>query len=382
MTCDFDRIVERRHTDSLKWDVFAEDILPLWVADMDFPAPEAVTRALRERIDHGILGYGRIPAGLREVIVERLERLYSWRVGPEALIFTAGVVNGFNQACHAIAEPGAGVVMQTPVYPPFLTAPGNAGMARDEMELTRQPDGRYVIDLDAFEAAITDRTRLFLLCSPHNPVSRVFDRRELEQMAEICLHRNLVICSDEIHCDLIFDGYQHIPIAALSPEIEARTITLLAPSKTFNIPGLHCSVAIIPDAGLRKRYQAAHKGLASHVNVLGFVAALAAYRDGQPWLQACLRYLQANRDYLAGFVRERLPGIGISPVEGTYLAWLDCRNAGIAGNPQKFFLEKAKVALNDGPSFGRGGEGFVRLNFGCPRAVLTQALERMARALA
>jgi len=381
MHYDFDQIIDRRHSDSEKWRYYGDDVLPLWVADTDFRAPEPVIEALRRRVEHGIFGYGGEPAELRQVFVSRMKRLYDWDIRPEDLIFTPGVVVGFNLACEVVAPAGGGVLIQTPVYPPFLTAPAKAGMRRDEMELTLGPAGRYSVDFDAFEAALQDDTRLFLLCSPHNPVGRVFERAELERMAEICLRHNLLICSDEIHCDLIFEGYRHIPIAALDPDVAARTITLMAPSKTYNIAGLECSVAIIQNAELRAQYQAARKHLVGGPNIMGFVAALAAYRDGDEWLEQCLRYLQANRDFLAGYVAEHLPGVRMSPVEGTFLAWLDCRRAGIPGNPHEFFLKEAGVALNDGATFGRGGEGFVRLNFGCPRAILVEALEKMRAAL-
>ena len=254
-------------------------------------------------------------------------------------------------------------------------------MTNDEMELARRPDGSYEIDFDRFEGAITERTRLFVLCNPHNPVGRVFRRDELEGMAATCLRRDLVICSDEIHCDLVFPGHRHVPIASLAPEIADRTITLMAPSKTFNVPGLKCSVAIVQNEELRKKLKRTKTGLVHGVNVMGLVAAEAGYRDGGPWLAALLRYLEANRDYLAGYVEANLPGITMSEPEGTYLAWLDCREAGIPGSPHEFFLQKARVAVNDGKVFGRGGEGFVRLNFGCPRAQLTEALEKMKESL-
>jgi cystathionine beta-lyase len=384
MTYDFDRIIDRRHTDSAKWGHFADDVLPLWVADMDFISPEPVIRALREYVEQGLFGYAlSAPKELREVIVERLARLYGWHVSPDALVFPSGVVVGYDQACHALLGPTDSLLIQTPVYPPFLNAAKWAGAQGQEMELTRGADGYYTVDLDRFAAAITERTRAFLLCNPHNPVGRVFTPAELTAMAEICLRRDMTIISDEIHGDLIFSGYQHRPIASLAPEIEARTITVMAPSKTYNIPGLGCAVAIIPNKELRKRYQEAHKGLAGHVNSLGYVGALAAYRDGQPWLDACLRYLEANRDFVYQFVAEKLPQLAVSPLEGTYLAWLDCRQAGLPAGvaPGKFFLEQAKVALNEGATFGNGGDGFVRLNFGCPRAILAEALERMRAAL-
>jgi cystathionine beta-lyase len=383
MTYDFDQIVERRGSDSAKWGWYGEDVLPLWVADMDFHSPEPVIRALHERVEHGLFGYGLEPPDLREVIVERLQRLYGWQVSPEALVFLPGVVTGFNLACRAVTSPGEGVLVQTPIYYPILDAPGNAGLTLDEMELTRQPDGRYVIDFDLFEGTITPQTRIFILCNPHNPVGRVFQRAELERMAEICLRHNVVICSDEIHCDLLFQGGRHLPIASLSSEIAGRAITLMAPSKTYNIPGLKCSVAIVQDDDLREKLKAARAGLVSMmVNVMGYVAALAAYRDGQAWLDEMLRYLESNRDFVFEYVNTRLPSVTMAKPEGTYLAWLDCRQANIPGPPHEFFLEKARVALNDGAAFGRGGEGFVRLNFGCPRSTLTEALDRMRDALA
>ncbi len=385
MTYDFDRIIDRRRTDSAKWTHYADDVLPLWVADMDFISPEPVIHALREYVEQGLFGYAlSAPQELREVIVERLARLYGWKVSPDALVFPSGVVVGYDQACHALLGPEDSLLIQTPVYPPFLNAAKWAGAHSQEMELTRGADGYYTVDLERFAGAITEHTRAFLLCNPHNPVGRVFTPAEMTAMAEMCLRHDMYIISDEIHCDLIYSNYRHRPIASLAPEIEARTITVMAPSKTYNIPGLGCAVAIIPNKELRKRYQDAHKGLAGHVNSLGYVGALAAYRDGQPWLDACLRYLEANRDFVYQYVAEKLPQLAISPLEGTYLAWLDCRQAGLPAGvaPGKFFLEQAKVALNEGATFGQGGDGFVRLNFGCPRAILAEALERMRAALA
>ncbi|HUT18465.1 MAG TPA: PatB family C-S lyase [Anaerolineae bacterium] len=382
MAYDFDKIIDRRGSDSVKWGRFDDDVLPLWVADVDFLSPQPVINALRERVEHGVFGYGTEPSELREVVVERLQRLYGWRVSPEALEFLPGVVPGFNLACQAVTTAGDGVLVQTPVYPPFFEAPPNAGCTPDEMELTLGADSRYTIDFDAFEDAITNRTRMFILCNPHNPVGRVFERWELVQMAEICLRHDMVICSDEIHDDLLFSGHHHIPVASLSPEIEAHTVTLMAPSKTFNVAGFHCSVAIVPDKALRERFLAARRGLMPELDIMGYVVGLAAYGYGDPWLEQMLRYLEANRDYTVQYVCEHLPGIRTGIPEGTYLAWLDCREAGIPGNPHEFFLEKAKVAVNDGATFGRGGEGFVRLNFGCARAALEEALERMREALA
>jgi len=382
MINDFDRLIDRRHSDSVKWHYYGDDVLPMWVADMDFLSPEPAIRALRERVEHGVFGYGTDLPELRQVLVDRLADLYGWRVLPRDLVFLPGVITGFNLACRAVTAPGDGMLVQTPIYPPILRVPGNVGLTCDEMELTRQPDGYYTIDFDLFEKTITGRTRIFVLCNPHNPVGRAFQRQELERMAEICLRHNVVICSDEIHCDLLFRGVQHIPIASLDAEIANHTITLIAPSKTFNIAGLQCSVAIIQNADLRKKFKAARVDLVNEVNILGLVAALAAYREGQEWLDELLVYLEANRDLLVQYVSEQMPGIRMGKPEATYLAWLDCRQAGIPGNPHKFFLEQAKVAVNDGVTFGRGGEGFIRLNFGCPRSTLLEALDKMRAALA
>jgi cystathionine beta-lyase len=378
---DFDHCIDRRRFESVKWHSHDRDVLPMWVADMDFRSPQPVIDALRERIDHGVFGYGFAPPQLREVIVERLQRLYDWRVSLEDLIFLPGVVTGFNLVCHAVTRPGQGVLIQTPIYDPILHAPAEAGLSNDEMQLTRRSDGRYEIDFDLFEETITKRTRVFILCNPHNPVGRVFHREELARMAEICMRHDIVICSDEIHGDLLFDDNHHLPIASLAPEIADQSVTLMAPSKTYNIAGLKCSVAIVQNPALRETLKTTKRGLISDVNVLGYAAALAAYRDGQPWLDGVLRYLAANRAHLLQSVETELPGIEMVAPEGTYLAWLSCHQAGIPGNPHQFFLERARVAMNDGATFGRGGEGFVRLNFGCPRSVLVEGLDRMKVAL-
>jgi len=381
MRCNFDQVINRCGTDSVKWCQYPEGALPLWVADMDFRSPEPVIQALRERIDHGVFGYGVEPPELREVITERLKRLYDWEVYPEALVFLPGVVPGFNLACQALARPGDGILVQTPAYPPILWAPENAQCTRQEAALSQDSEGRFVINLQEFEAAISERTRVFIFCNPHNPVGRVFTVDELQAMAEICRRHNVIICSDEIHCDFVYPGHKHVPIATLDEEVGQRLITLMAPSKTYNIAGLHFAVAIITNEELRERFCASRKGTMSHPDVLGYVAALAAYREGQPWLGQVLRYLEGNRDFVSAYVRDLLAGVSLSPPEGTYLAWLDCRQAGIPGNAHQFFLETAGVALNDGRDYGDVGGGFLRLNFGCPRATLEEALARMERAL-
>jgi cysteine-S-conjugate beta-lyase len=388
MKYDFDVCPERRNSDCIKWRHYENDVLPLWVADMDFLSPEPVIRALRERVEHGVFGYPESVTGstgefsqLSQAILERLERMYGWQVEPEALVFVPGVVTGINLACHALAVPGGNVLVQPPVYPPFLHAASYTGMKRQDAALERLVDGSYAVRQETFEAAITPETRLFILCNPHNPVGRVFTKAELSQMAEICLKAGVTICSDEIHCDLTYRGQKHTPIASIDPEIAQHTITLMAPSKTFNLAGLQCSFAVIQNRELRKQYVHSTKGLMGWVNLMGLTAAMAAYTEGQEWLDQLLVYLEANRDYLYEAVAGHLPGISMVKPEGTYLAWLDCRNAGLPGNPYQFFLEHARVALNDGITFGQGGEGYVRLNFGCPRSILEEALERMGDAM-
>jgi cystathionine beta-lyase len=384
MLYNFDEPVDRRNSDSAKWHYFGADVLPMWVADMDFRSPEPIKRALHERIEHGVFGYSTDPAQLKEIICARMQRLYDWQIRSEDIVFLPGLVCGLNVVSRAIGERGDGVLVTEPVYPPFLSAPTNQEHVLHSASLQTQVDGqimRYNVDYDAFAAAIQPNTRLFLLCNPHNPVGRAFTRDELTRMADVCLRHKLVICSDEIHADLLLDGTRHIPIASLDPEIAQQTVTILAPSKTYNLPGLGCSLAIIQNPELRRQVNKAAAGIVPHVNLLGYAAAIAAYGECDDWLDQLRAYLTANRDFLVAYLHEHMPAIRTTVPEATYLAWLDCREAGITGNPQKFFLEKAKVALNDGAVFGKGGEGFVRLNFGCTRAILTQGLEQMKEAL-
>jgi cystathionine beta-lyase len=383
MRHNFDIPPVRRDTDSLKWQRYG-DALPLWVADMDFLSPEPVLAALQERVAHGVFGYGAPPDALTETICARMAEHYRWTVTPEQIVYLPGLVSGLNVVCRAIGELGDEVLVQTPVYPPFLSAPTNQDRRLLAAELTAEiRDGRlyYTIDDDAFAAAIGPRTRLFILCHPHNPVGRAFDATERTRLAAICERYDLAICSDEIHCDLLLDGRQHVPFATLSPEIARRCITLMAPSKTFNIAGLGASFAIIQNPELRRQFKHAMRGIVPDANILSLTAALAAYRHGGDWLRELLVYLAANRDFAADYIAHHLPGVRATTSEATYLTWLDCREAGIPGNPHEFFLKNANVALNDGAAFGPGGEGFVRLNFGCSRTTLAEGLERMRVAL-
>jgi len=384
---DFDKIINRENSDSIKWRFYEKDVLPMWVADMDFVSPEPVIRALQKRIEHGIFGY---PMGIMSpkdgipelcgTLVERMKYQYKWEIDPEDIILLPGVVPGFNLACQTFAKPSDAVLIQTPVYPPILNVAERTGIQKQEMELTLNSDGSYSVDWQAFENSFTSETKMFILCNPHNPVGKVFTHDELTHFAEICMKKDVMIISDEIHSDLVFEGHPHIPIASIDSEVAQNTITLIAPSKTYNIAGLQFSVAIIQNPDLRKKIISEKDILLHWVNTMGIVAAQAAYMDGQNWLDEVLIYLEENRDYLYQYIKENLPGIKMAIPEGTYLGWLNCREAGIDSNPYQYFLEKGKVAFNDGETFGPGGHGFVRLNFACPRSILTEGLERMQKA--
>lgn len=392
MLYDFDKIIDRRGTNSIKWQKYPQDVLPLWVADMDFAAPDPIRIALQRAVEQAVLGYESPSRELREIVAARMQTLYGWQVSPQAVVATPGVVAGFTAACNAVCTSGQGLLVQPPVYPPFLKVHAAAGLLRQDAPLTVESSGSqlsYSVDFDVFQKAVDSagaQTGMFLLCNPHNPTGQAYSKADLTRMADICLKGNMVICSDEIHSELLLDGSKHTPIAALDPEIADRTITLVAPSKTFNVPGLFCGFAIIPNADLLARYTKTVECMAMHVSSLGLVAAQVAFSgDCDEWLAALRLYLAANRDFLVEFVRSGLAGIKTTVSEATYLAWLDCTslvNSGrITGTPYEFFLRQAKVALNEGREFGPGGEGFVRLNFGCPRCTLAEALGRMKTAL-
>lgn len=388
MTYDFNQIVDRQSSDSVKWNYYDPDVLPMWVADMDFKSPEPVLKALHERIDHAIFGYTEFSTRrtalmreLHEAIMDKMLQQYGWRILPEDILLLPGVVSGFNLACHTILCPDEAIFIQTPVYPPILHAAQTTGFASREMELTLAPDGSYSVDWDLFNRSLTSETRLFLLCNPHNPVGKVFNETELLQMANACIRRGIYICSDEIHCDLVFSGQQHRPIASLDPEIAQNSITLMAPSKTYNLAGLHCSFAIIQNPGLRKKFEESTKGLLSDVNLLGLHGACAAFKYGQEWLDEVLVYLEGNRDFLVDYIYENIPEIKVWKPQGTYLAWLDCRQAGIGIKASEHFLKYGRVGFNEGASFGRGGEGFVRFNFGCPRSMVEDGLHRIEQSI-
>ena len=374
---DFETPIDRCNTASEKWDKYTgRDIIPLWVADMDFRSPPAVIEALQRRVAHGVFGYSAPPADVVESVLQMLQREYGWQVSAEWLLWLPGLVCGLNVACRAIGEPGDGVASFTPVYPPFLSAPRLAGRELVSVPLVCGGD-RWQMDLEALERALTPRTRLLLLCSPHNPVGRVWSRAEQLALLELAVRNDLIICSDEIHAGLVLDeGQRHLPFAALSAEAARRTITLQAPSKTYNIPGLGCSFAVIPDQGVRRSFRHAMAGIVPHVNLLGYTATQAAYRDGEAWRKALLVYLRHNRDLTVRAIAA-MTGLKTWSVEATYLAWIDARGLGVP-DPAGFF-EEAGVGLSDGAPFG--APGFVRLNFGCSRSLLEKALERMRQAV-
>jgi len=374
---DFSTPVDRRGTASLKWDKYrGTDIIPMWLADMDFRSPPAVVEALQQRVAHAVFGYTAAPEELVEVVCTRLLRQYQWEISPEWLVWLPGLGTGLNLACRSVGHDGDEVLTAVPVYPPFLSAPKQSRRNLVTVPLI-QTDGRWGFDFKRFERAITPRTKLFLLCNPHNPVGRLFTAAELETLAEICEKHRLVVCSDEIHCELILDeDRRHVPTASIRSGIAERTITLMAPSKTFNLPGLGFSFAVIPDKGLRQDFRQSMAGIVPHINALGYSAGVAAYRDCRDWHTALLEYLRENRDMVEDAVG-RMPGLAMTHVEGTYLAWLDARETGLE-DPTGFF-ETAGVGFFDGKHFG--APGFFRLNFGCPRSILGEALSKMQRAV-
>lgn len=376
---NFDQPVDRINTDSAKWQHYqmeaerqGREILPMWVADMDFVSPSEVLDALQQRVAHGVFGYGKAPEGMAEAFCDWYAKHHNWHIDPKWIVWLPGLVSGLHAVGRAFGEAGSAIMTHTPVYPPFLKV-----AARNHKQLQAIPmrEGeRWSLDFAAMKAQVKSNTRLFMFCNPHNPTGRVFSKEELIQLAEFCIEQDLVICSDEIHCDLVLDKNRcHIPLAALGDEIAARTVTLLAPSKTFNIAGLACSAAVIPDTKLRSHFKRSIEGLMPGVNLLGFVAAEAAYRNGAEWRSELVNYLAANRDRLINWAAEKKQ-VAVSAPEATYLAWLDLRSTG-EEKPAQWLLKEAGVALSEGLDFGR--PGFARLNFGCSRHQLEQALERL-----
>lgn len=385
-TPDFDAVsleaLRRRR--GAKWTRYPPDVLPAWVADMDFDMAEPIRAGLARMMANQDLGYSaKLPeSGLGEAFAAFAARRFpGWAPAPGRMIAVADVVQGIHIAIEAYTRPGDGVCTLTPVYPPFLQAVAQTGRRLDHCTMVRGGE-RYEIDFDALRAAIDERTRLLLLCTPHNPLGRVFTREELEAVARIAEERDLTVVADEIHADVVYRGHRHAPFASLGPEVEARTITMTSATKSFNIAGLRCALVIFGDPGLEARWSGAFpERIRGAVNSFGVEASRIAWTECDEWLDALLAHLEGNRDFLHSFVGERLPGIEMRLPEATYLGWLDCRALGLEPDPYHWLLDHGKVGFNDGRDFGDGGEGHVRINFATSRAVLTQILERMEEAL-
>jgi len=395
-TYDFDKIIPRNNTNCAKWDLspflFGEtDVIPMWVADMDLPVAKPIIEALKKRLEHEIFGYSvPIPYSTLMAVVNRMKRNYDWDVKPEWIVATPGVVPAMHNAVRAFTNPGDAVVHQEPVYYHFHGAIEGSGCQRASNELILR-NGRYGIDYadlaSKFEPKMgmyptPSRAKMLMLCNPHNPVGRVWTREELAKMGEIAISNDAVVVSNEIHCEVLFKGHQHIPFASISEEFEQNSVVCMAPSKTFNVAGLEASVIIIPNDKLRKRFEETRSGILPKVNVMGLVALEAAYDKGDVWLEQFLDYLQGNYEFLAEYIKNRIPSIKVIEPEGTYLIWLDCRKLGM--NPEalkEFMNHKARVGLDHGFVFGSGGAGFERMNIACPRATLEEALKRIEKAV-
>lgn len=373
---DFTTRIDRTGTGSLKWDRYP-DAMPLWVADMDFRSPPAVLKALRATVDHGVFGYTVPYPTVETAVTDYLARVHQLDVSPDQLAWTPGMVPVLNLLCQGFAEPGDGVMTASPVYPPFLTAPKNQTRELQAIPLT-EVDGQATFDFVRMEAEVHERTKVFILCNPHNPVGRVYTRDELERLADFCIRHDLILVSDEIHCDLVLNpDTPHISMASLGDEIAARTFTLMSPSKTYNIPGLATAYAIFPNPDLKRRLARATKDIFTEINIFGYAGCAAAYTHGEPWRQALLDVLRTNRDLVYAFMAEHHPEVGMRPMDATYLAWMDFRpwaEARGIERPWKHFLDRG-IALSDGTPFG--APGFLRLNFGCPTAYLEEALGKM-----
>jgi len=380
MKYNFDQVLDRRASDSIKWNFFEEDVLPLWVADMDFLSPPEVLDALKKRIDHGVFGYSKTQDKTKSAVQSWLSNRHGWKVQPDDILIIPGVVQAFNVAAAAYSQPGDSVLIQTPAYHPYFYVSSNSQLNQIDSPLVCESSGYYSLDSSLFKHSLHPDTRTFMLCNPHNPTGRVFNESELHSIAHSCIENNTIICSDEIHSDIVHPGYKHIPIASLSSEIAHMSVTMVSATKSFNLAGLKSSAVIIPDPRLRELFSNQLSGFVGSVNVLGETALTAAYGYGEDWLTELLNYLEGNRQLLLDFVNNELPGINLFPPEGTYLAWLDCSDLDL-DDPADFFLKQARVGLNSGEWFGENYSHHARINFGCPREILTAALERIKSAL-
>lgn len=366
----------------IKWRSYPQDVLAAWVADMDFPQAECVRRALRSAIDSGDLGYPENAARhpVRDAFCAWAQRRYGWQVDAERVEILTDVVQGLYFALNSYSAPGDGALIFTPIYPPFLSSVAETGRRGILLPMVLGSAG-YGIDFDALRRHVDKGTRLLMLCNPHNPTGRMLERAELETLAEIAIAHDLVVVSDEIHADLSLDGTPHVPFATLSPEAAARSVTLMAASKAFNIAGLRCAVAVFGSRRLQEAFNRVPWHQRGAVNALGMLASQVAWTEGEPWLRGTLDYLRGNRDFLCAWLAEHMPEVDLVPPQGTYLAWLDCRRLGLNVPPAEHFLERGRVALSDGARFGPPGEGFVRLNFATSRTLLERILERMRSSL-
>ncbi|NQY32389.1 MAG: putative C-S lyase [Coraliomargarita sp.] len=376
---NFDTCPDRAAYGSLKWDKYAgKDILPLWVADMDFTSAPEILDALQARLDHGVFGYTIPFSEPIDAVLDYLQRQHGYAAQASWLNFLPGLVPAINLCCHAFTELGDSVMTATPVYPPFLSAPDYALRELIKVPLCLNSEDNWTLDFEAMEQLVQPNTKLFVLCSPHNPVGRVYTREELLQLGEFCERHDLILISDEIHCDLVFDDEaKHIVTATLGEALAKRTVTLMAPSKTYNLPGLACAFSIIEDSRLRMQFQKTIRGIITEVNCFGYAGCAAAYNRGEPWRQALLAYLKSNYEYVYQFIKEELPEITFRPMQATYLAWFDVSKLELE-SPIKFF-EDHGVGLSDGVPFD--GAQHVRLNFGCPRSRLEEGMGKMAAAI-
>ena len=384
MPYNFDNVPSRRNTGSQKWTQYPSDVLSLWLADMDFPVAPQIQNALQQQIEHGVLGYELPNKKLIELIAVRMKKLYDWDVEPDWITYTPGVNNGYNIAVRAFCSKQKGYLIQTPVYNEFHDTERFTGIRKHGAPLEKKLSGNqisYEVDFEMLERGVK-KSGMFLLCNPHNPVGRIFSRSELKRIAEICIANDVTIVSDEIHSEVLLGDAKFIPMASLSREIADHSVTLISASKAFNVPGLVCAFAIIPNRDLRKKFRVVGNGMAVEVSTPGLAAARVAYSGkADVWIKALRRYLTANRDFIIAYLNENLPEVRTTKPDATYLMWLDFSEYKLQPSPFEFFLKEAKVAFSNGTIFGKGSEQFIRLNFGTSRKLLASALERIHKAL-
>lgn len=384
----FDEVIDRSGTQSIKWDFYEKDTLPLWVADMDFRAPQPVIDAIMERVKHGIFGYTYYPSYYYDVLIKWFKRYYNWEIQKEWLIFTPGVLFAINLAIKSFSNPGDKVILQNPVYYPFYGIIQNNGchVVLNPLKLI---NGRYQMDFENLEQIAKDsRTKILILCNPHNPVGRLWNQEELTRLGKICIKNGIIIIADEVHCDLVYPGYKHTSFASINGIFAQNSLTCTSASKTFNLPGLQLSNIIIPNQKLRQIFSSSLESifipdeLGYLPNVLSLVALHAAFEKCKNWLKSLILYIKDNFEFLNSFIKKSLPQIKVIEPEGTYLVWLDFRGLNMDDHQlETFLLEKAKVVLDGGYKFGQGGEGFQRINIACPRSILEKALDRIYYAL-